>query len=315
MAQKEMGAIIAARLDEKGITRKEFAKMLNVSQSAVSNWIKNKNGIDQGLVVKIAQILDISLEELMTGNTSIVEENKPDKKKTDWLTHKRLQTNMILLAITFGITFLLSTVFLVLWFNQTVFQSNFSNIVSSLQYHHESDYSGSIRRRRGEPPVDPSWPHSLITGIHDSPELALFVIIWLVFSAFILLVLPACLLCYIIYAFGVPFVKKGGAKKKRFTKEVFSSLGHTSLMGALLSFLFIRGIAYLSHSFEVEIIEANFGFSSYAVIAIYSLLSIIFYCGMPHVRKELSQSIENIKPILTKPESATKDTNTCDENE
>ena len=48
----------------KNITQKQLAEKLNVSQSAVTNWIKGKNSPDIDMVARICALLDISVNEL-----------------------------------------------------------------------------------------------------------------------------------------------------------------------------------------------------------------------------------------------------------
>lgn len=74
-------------LSLKGITQKELAKKLNVSQSAVTNWIKGKNSPDIELVAEICDILDISVTELFGVNT-----NEPEAElSTDQYTETERQ--------------------------------------------------------------------------------------------------------------------------------------------------------------------------------------------------------------------------------
>lgn len=51
-------------LSLKGISQKELAEKLRVSQSAVTNWIKGKNSPDIEIVAQICDILGISVIEL-----------------------------------------------------------------------------------------------------------------------------------------------------------------------------------------------------------------------------------------------------------
>ncbi|WP_027398541.1 helix-turn-helix domain-containing protein [Anaerovorax odorimutans] len=58
-------------LSLKGISQKEFAKKLSVSQSAVTNWIKGKNSPDIEMVAQICDILEISVVDLFGTNSNI----------------------------------------------------------------------------------------------------------------------------------------------------------------------------------------------------------------------------------------------------
>ncbi len=51
-------------LNLKGMSQKQLAEMLQISQSAVTNWIKGKNSPDIEIVAKICGILDITVSQL-----------------------------------------------------------------------------------------------------------------------------------------------------------------------------------------------------------------------------------------------------------
>ncbi len=65
-------------LSLRGMTQKELAEKLSVSQSAVTNWIKGKNSPDIEVVAQICEILNISVVELFGTNddTSLSEHEK-----------------------------------------------------------------------------------------------------------------------------------------------------------------------------------------------------------------------------------------------
>ena len=51
-------------LSLRGLSQKELAERLDVSQPAVTNWIKGKNSPDIEVVAKICDILEISVSDL-----------------------------------------------------------------------------------------------------------------------------------------------------------------------------------------------------------------------------------------------------------
>lgn len=51
-------------LSLRGISQKELAEKLGVSQSAVTNWIKGKNSPDIEVVAEICDVLEISVSDL-----------------------------------------------------------------------------------------------------------------------------------------------------------------------------------------------------------------------------------------------------------
>lgn len=63
-------------LSYNGMTQKELAERLNVSQSAVTNWIKGKNSPDIELVARMCEIFQVDITEMMGAKKS------PDSKES-----------------------------------------------------------------------------------------------------------------------------------------------------------------------------------------------------------------------------------------
>ena len=59
------GAFIQERRKELGMTQKDLAEKLNITDKAVSKWERGLACPDTASIPKLAQILGISLEELM----------------------------------------------------------------------------------------------------------------------------------------------------------------------------------------------------------------------------------------------------------
>lgn len=66
MTNKPMGDIISALRRENGLTQKELADRLNITDKAVSKWERNVAYPDTATIPKLAEILGVSVEELMT---------------------------------------------------------------------------------------------------------------------------------------------------------------------------------------------------------------------------------------------------------
>ena len=66
MGYNTMGDVIAALRKEKGMTQKDLADQLNITDKAVSKWERNVACPDTALIPKLAEILGISIEELMS---------------------------------------------------------------------------------------------------------------------------------------------------------------------------------------------------------------------------------------------------------
>lgn len=70
MANKSMGEIISTLRKEKGMTQKELADKLNITDKAVSKWERDIACPDTTTIPKLAEILEVSLEELMNAKTT-----------------------------------------------------------------------------------------------------------------------------------------------------------------------------------------------------------------------------------------------------
>lgn len=69
MTNKSMGDIICTLRKEKGMTQKDLADMLNITDKAVSKWERNIAFPDTATIPKIAEILGVSVEELMNAKS------------------------------------------------------------------------------------------------------------------------------------------------------------------------------------------------------------------------------------------------------
>ena len=69
MANKSMGEVISTLRKEKGMTQKELADMLNITDNAVSKWERDIACPDTMTIPKLAEILGISVEELMNAKS------------------------------------------------------------------------------------------------------------------------------------------------------------------------------------------------------------------------------------------------------
>ena len=68
MTNKSMAEVISSRRKEMGMTQKDLAEKLNITDKAVSKWERGIACPDTATIPHLAQILGISLEELMTAN-------------------------------------------------------------------------------------------------------------------------------------------------------------------------------------------------------------------------------------------------------
>ncbi len=73
-----MGGFIAAKRQEKGLTQLELGEKLGVTDKAVSKWERNISCPDIGSIPRLAEVLGVSVEELMRVNNTAANE-KPKK--------------------------------------------------------------------------------------------------------------------------------------------------------------------------------------------------------------------------------------------
>lgn len=65
MAYKSMGEIISTLRREKGMTQKDIADKLGITDKSVSKWERDIAFPDTATIPKLAEILEINVEELM----------------------------------------------------------------------------------------------------------------------------------------------------------------------------------------------------------------------------------------------------------
>ena len=78
MQNQTLGSMIAALRKEKGMTQLDLAQQLGVTDKAVSKWERDLSCPDVNSLPKLAEILGVSVDELM--QTKI----KPAEEKREW---------------------------------------------------------------------------------------------------------------------------------------------------------------------------------------------------------------------------------------
>lgn len=81
MDHQKTGALIAARRSELGLTQKELAKQLNISDRTVSKWERGAGFPDISLLEPLADALGLTLLELFHGERTPAPEPEPEKEK------------------------------------------------------------------------------------------------------------------------------------------------------------------------------------------------------------------------------------------
>ena len=82
MNYEKTGALIRALRREKGLTQRQLAGMIQVSDKAVSKWERGQGCPDVSLVGKLSGVLEVSTEELLSGELTCNEFANGNMKKT-----------------------------------------------------------------------------------------------------------------------------------------------------------------------------------------------------------------------------------------
>ena len=86
MEKKTIGGLIAALRKANGMTQKDLAEQLNVSDKTISRWERDDGLPDLSVIPVIAEIFDITCDELLRGERKspqqqeITPENTPTPK-------------------------------------------------------------------------------------------------------------------------------------------------------------------------------------------------------------------------------------------
>lgn len=76
----EIGSRIRKYRESKGLNQKEFAKLIGVSNSRVSNWEQGINRPDADILADICKALNVSPSELLDVRLSTDELNEQERK-------------------------------------------------------------------------------------------------------------------------------------------------------------------------------------------------------------------------------------------
>ena len=76
MEKKTIGGFIATLRKANGMTQKEFAERLNVSDKTVSRWERDEGAPDLAIIPVIAEIFDVTCDELLRGERKSLSERE-----------------------------------------------------------------------------------------------------------------------------------------------------------------------------------------------------------------------------------------------
>ena len=101
---KTTGEIISSIRHEKGLTQKELAEQLNVTDKAVSKWERDIALPDINTLPELAEILDITIEELINAKPQKIKQNR----KIDFFIDLILKTIPLAMGVAVVITSILN---------------------------------------------------------------------------------------------------------------------------------------------------------------------------------------------------------------
>lgn len=78
--RKTFGALIAELRKEKGMTQVDLAEKMGVTDKAVSKWERDLSYPDINSIPNLAQILDVSVDELLQSTKNVKKEEKSVKE-------------------------------------------------------------------------------------------------------------------------------------------------------------------------------------------------------------------------------------------
>jgi len=110
MEKKTMGGFIAALRKANGLTQRDLAEKLNVSDKAVSRWEREECAPDLMLIPAIAEIFDITTDELLSGgrisNLDCVKTEQKKEKQVRALANRELTKFKSLAIVSIGLSVL-----------------------------------------------------------------------------------------------------------------------------------------------------------------------------------------------------------------
>lgn len=117
MNQEKIGKFIAKCRKNKNITQEELAEKLGISDRAISKWERGLNLPDASLMLDLCKILDINVNELLTGEI-INDKNYMKKAEENFIKLRELEerNNKTLLLMETVIGFTCSITFIIIIF-------------------------------------------------------------------------------------------------------------------------------------------------------------------------------------------------------
>ena len=81
MNQEKIGKFIAELRVKEGYTQKELGELLNITDNSVSKWERGINAPDISQLERIAEIFNITIDELLKGERKYKKKEKDKNRK------------------------------------------------------------------------------------------------------------------------------------------------------------------------------------------------------------------------------------------
>ena len=101
MEKKTLGAMIAALRKDKGMTQLELAEKMGVTDKAVSKWERDVACPDVASLPRLAELLGVSVDELMQGQTEKKSSSTTTKLINDILRYIPLAMGIAVAVLSF----------------------------------------------------------------------------------------------------------------------------------------------------------------------------------------------------------------------
>ena len=114
MDQIKVGRFIADCRKKKSLTQMQLAEMLNITDRAVSKWENGKAMPDSSIMLELCDILEISVNELLSGEmiemkdyNQIAEKNLLEMAKKEEVQNKKMMFYEMVIGYMSSVTFLI----------------------------------------------------------------------------------------------------------------------------------------------------------------------------------------------------------------
>ena len=87
MERKTIGEFIAVLRKANGLTQRQLAEKLNVSEKSISRWERNETAPDLALIPVIAELFSVTSDELLRGERIDPTEAAPSPKQEKRLSY------------------------------------------------------------------------------------------------------------------------------------------------------------------------------------------------------------------------------------